>query len=264
MSGMREEMLTEVHPHPSPRPQERGNPLPLIEKSEAMDCRSLGRKGAAGIGALFGLLLLAIVRVQADQVEMQNGDRYAGKVVSLSSNVVVLESPILGTVRLPRGQVARLDLGAPQTNAPASPAPPDRRARPAPAAPASTPAANASTTKPDPLRELRANTNLIQQVQQQVLGDASPEATAKYNELLGGLMSGKLNVNDIRVQAQSAADQLRTLKRELGDEAGGDTLDTYLSILDKFVKETASTESATTNAAPPPAPTKKPQGPVHN
>jgi hypothetical protein len=61
----------------------------------------------------------------------------------------------------------------------------------------------------------------------------------KFNELLGGLMSGKLSVDDIRAQAKTAADQLRALKREGGEDAGF-AADTYLAILDHFLKDTAS------------------------
>ena len=66
----------------------------------------------------------------------------------------------------------------------------------------------------------------------------------KFNELLGGLMSGKLSVDDIRAQAKTAADQLRALKREGGEEAGF-AADAYLAILDHFLKETPPASSAT-------------------
>ena len=46
---------------------------------------------------------------------MQNGDRYSGKVVSLSADTLVLQSDVAGTLRLPRSGVAQLTLG---TNAP--------------------------------------------------------------------------------------------------------------------------------------------------
>ncbi len=59
-------------------------------------------------------------------------------------------------------------------------------------------------------------------------------------------MSGKLTVNDLRKEAKSAADQLRAVKRDLGDDSG--TLDGYLSILDSFLNETASPAGSATNA----------------
>ena len=193
------------------------------------------------------VLLLSAGRLQADQVEMQNGDRYAGHVLSVSTSSVVLQSDVLGTLRLPRGKVAVITLGAGvATNSPALPSVANTQTLvPSPAH------ANATSNVPPAFRQLGANTNLIQQVQKQFLAGAGPEANTKFNELLGGLMSGKLTVDDIRAQAMTAADQLRALKREGGEEAGFAT-DAYLAILDHFLKETApSAGSATTAPAPP-------------
>jgi hypothetical protein len=79
------------------------------------------------------------------------------------------------------------------------------------------------------------------------LSTAGPDANKKYNELLGGLMSGKLDVNDIRAEAASAANQIRALKRELGDDAGG-SLDGYLTILESFLGETAAPTGSSAKA----------------
>src|SRR6266702_4560980 len=54
--------------------------------------------------------------LRADQVETQSGDRYVGKVLSVNADTLVLQSEVLGTVRLPRAKVAQIILG---TNAPA-------------------------------------------------------------------------------------------------------------------------------------------------
>lgn len=206
----------------------------------------LARIGAALVCAAL-VLFLTPGRLWADQVEMQNGDRYAGHVLSLNTNTVVLQSDVLGTVRLPRAKVAVIMLGSmpasspallSRTNAPVlgpSTAPTNKPPKPSPA-----------------LAQLGASTNLIKQVQQQFLSDAGPEANNKFNELLSGLMSGKLGVDDIRAEAKTAADQLRALKRDGGEEIGFAT-DAYLAILDHFLKETAPSGSATN------APASKPQ-----
>jgi hypothetical protein len=178
-----------------------------------------------------------------DQVEMQNGDRYAGQVVSLGTNTVVLKSDVLGTLRLPRAKVAVITLGAvPATNSPSLRSPTNGEARTPP-----TGAVNAAPDVSPALHELAASTNLIQQVQKQFLSSAGPEANDKFIELLGGFMSGKLSVDDIRAQAKSAADQLRALKRDSGENAGF-AADTYLTILDHFLKETAPSGSASNSA----------------
>jgi hypothetical protein len=197
--------------------------------------------------ALAGWLLLAGAgQLPADQVELQNGDRYVGHVLSLNTNAVVLRSEVLGTLRLPRSKVAVITFGpVPPTN---SAAPPigTNAGLPKPAAVLT----NAASGVSPALKGMSVHTNLIQQVQKQFLSDAGPEANAKFNELLGGLLTGKLSVDDIRAQAKTAADQLRVLQRESGED-GGLASGVYLSILDHFLKETAPPGSAT--KAPPSA-----------
>src|SRR2546425_6244874 len=135
---------------------------------------------AAVLGGIFG--------ASGDQLEMVNGDRYSGKVVSLSSNLVVWQSEIFGTVNLPREKVVTINLGAGgRTNL----------ARVASGTKGQGGAAGLTnavgTNGTAGLRQLSANTNLIQQVQSQFLSDADPAAKAKYNELMGGLLTGKLS-----------------------------------------------------------------------
>jgi hypothetical protein len=96
-------------------------------------------------------------------------------------------------------------------------------------------------------RNLGANTNFIGQIRQQVLA-GNPEAASNYDEMVSGLMTGNLNMDDLRREAKSSADQLRQLKRDLGPDAG-DSVDAYLSVLDNFLKET---DAKPVNAAPAP------------
>jgi Fe-S-cluster containining protein len=209
-------------------------------------------RAAGALGCAVLLLFAAAGRMLADQVEMQNGDRYAGQVLSLNTNTVVLQSDVLGTLRLPRAKVAIITLGpGPATNSPPLPSLTNAQVR----APSVTPAPAPPNPSPA-LRQLGANTNLIQQVQKQFLSGAGPEANTKFNDLLGGLMSGRLSVDDIRAEAKSAADQLRALKRESGEDAGFAT-DAYLAILDHFLKETAPSGSASNSSGSLPKP--KPQ-----
>ena len=53
----------------------------------------------------------AALWLQADQVEMQNGDRFSGKVFSVSADTVVLQSDTLGKITVPRKKVASLTFG---------------------------------------------------------------------------------------------------------------------------------------------------------
>jgi hypothetical protein len=190
-------------------------------------------------------LCAAAFPARADLVEMQNGDRYVGHVVSLDAEKLVLQSEVLGNVNLPRPHVTLVSFGnkAITNLARSTPAGSPRLA------PAPTALTNSNSDLSRMLRQLGSSTNLIQQVERQFLGDAGPEAKDKFNELLGGLMTGKLNVDDIRAQASSAADQIRALKKDLGNDAGW-TLDAYLGILDRFLKETAPPVAGRTNSAP--------------
>ena len=182
--------------------------------------------------AIAALCLWSPPTARADQIEMQNGDRYIANVVSLNSNTLVVRNEVLGTVHLPRGKVASITFG---------------RAATIPSVQSKTNAAlaqplsgltNSTSEFAAALHQLGAQTNLIQQVQSEFLAGVGPEANNKFNELLNGLTTGKLTLGDLRNEAKSAADQLRALEKDLGDDSGF-ALDGYLSILDGFLSETA-------------------------
>ena len=212
-------------------------------KPSLFDCLNLARICRDIFSA--AIFCLAAGVLHADQVQMQNGDRYFGK-VTLNTNSLTLQSEILGTVQLPRNKVASITLGTNLVSAVASTGL---------AASNHVSASLAATNQPLPasLRKLAAQTNLIQQVQSRFLTDAGPEANAKFNELMTGLTTGKLTINDLRAEARSAATQVREMRRGLDDETGS-SLDMYLSILDSFLKE--SPASGGPAIAPP---TPKPQ-----
>jgi len=190
---------------------------------------------------------------KGDQIETQSGDRYTGKVLSMNGETVVLQNDVLGTVRLPREKIAQIRFG---TNAPASNKTVEgstNRITALASSAQTSPATDLSTS----LRQLGTNSNVIQQVRSQFLNGAGGEANSKFDELLSGYLSGKLTVNDIRKQALSAVDQLRDARKDLGESAGP-MLDSYLAILNSFLKETEPTDSSVTNV--PPAPSKSKSG----
>jgi hypothetical protein len=193
------------------------------------------------------IFLCAATGLRADQLELQNGDRFSGKVLSVSADTVVLESDVLGKITVPRQKVARLAFGT-NAVAPAAAGPATGMAvttnLPTATALAVLLKTNAATAA---LRPPEADTNVIRKIREQMLG-GSPEAASKYDEMVASLLSGKMNVDDLRRQAQSSADELRELKRELGPDAG-DSLDGYLTVLDQFLKESAT---GSTNAPPLP------------
>ena len=202
--------------------------------------------------SVFLFLLVAATWLRADEVDMQNGDRYFGKVVSVSADTVVMNSEMLGKINVQRKMVAGLVFGTNNSAALVVVGPVTHISEPTnlPAAPAFTSSAALANTNVDlsiALRRLGTGTNFVGQIRQQMLA-GSPEAAGKYDEMVNGLMSGNLNLNDLRQQAKTSADQLRELKRELGPDAG-DSMDAYLEVLDNFVKET---DAGSVGAAPAP------------
>ena len=183
----------------------------------------------------------------ADQLEMQNGDRLSGKVLTASASTVVFESEMLGKINVPRKNILAVTFGAnaapikaasgaTQVSVPANP----HAAIPLPALSGTNAVWSGSIRSPD------MDTNVIRQVREQMLA-GNPAAAAKFDEIADGLMSGKLDLDDLRRQARAAADQLREFKRQ--DPEIGDSLDAYLQVLDGFLNEPADRPA---NAASPP------------
>ncbi|HEY3762494.1 MAG TPA: hypothetical protein VGN23_12175 [Verrucomicrobiae bacterium] len=173
--------------------------------------------------------------VCADQVVMLNGDVLNGSVLSANTNAVTLQNSNLGTVVLPRAKISSINFGAATTGV-------------TPGSITTTPAPSVSDTNTDMaamLRGLQSDSNLVQQVQSQILGSASPDAVKKFNDMLNGLSTGQIDMTSLRQQAQSEADELRSLKKDLGPNDTGE-VDSYLAILDDFLQETAPTNSRAT------------------
>jgi hypothetical protein len=190
------------------------------------------------------VLWLALAGIRADQVEMQNGDRYLGKVLSLTTDKLVIQSDVLGKLTLPRDKVALIALGTIlKTNAASvSPLAPEPVNAPAVAL------TNSNSDIAGALRGLGSDPKTIERIRGQFLAGAGADANQKFDEMLGGLASGKLNLDSIRSEADSAATRLRAMKKELGPDAG-EALDAYLVILDNFLKETTPSAGSVPGAA---------------
>jgi hypothetical protein len=211
---------------------------------------------------LFGLTLVALALcgarpLKADLIELINGDHYRGTVMGMDSNNIDFLSEIQGRVHLPRNKVAQITfhevIARPvaRTNAAIGSAAPVVLAgagRPAPSASIILSGTNnlsavAATAGPasaeavvEQMRKQGVAPQLMNQVQEQIFGKASPEASQKFEEIMNGLMSGSISVADLRVQAQNAIKQARDAKKDLGGDAG-EMLDGYIGILEKFVAE---------------------------
>lgn len=199
------------------------------------------------ITLLAAFLLLAVLVSRADQIVMQNGDILNGKVLMMTTNTLVLQNENLGTVTLPRTKVSNIAFGTVMVKAPV----PVALAAKAMATPQPGGAeTNSISDLQAMLHGIRGESNLVQQVEAQVMGSsASPEAVNKFNELLDGLSSGKIDMNGLRAEAQTAARQLQEYKKEMGPEAGGE-IDSYLAILNNFLQETGQPNAATNSPAP--------------
>ncbi len=192
--------------------------------------------------------------VKADLIELTNGDHYRGTVISMTQTQVEFQSEIQGRVTLPRDKIAQITLH----DVVAKPLVVSKPATaPVPSLIVSgvhnsPPPTNQADAVVQQLRQQGVDPKLIDQVQQQIFGKSSPEAAQKFNELMSGLTSGKLSMQDIRNQAQSAIDQIKAAKKDLGGDAG-EMLDSYLGILEKFVQESIADNSS---PVPPPTPAK--------
>jgi hypothetical protein len=218
----------------------------------------------------FAIAVLALCHagpLKADMIELINGDHYRGTVLGMDTNNIDFLSEIQGRVHLPRGKVAQITFHevvarpVARTNAPAASAPVASIILSGPSSPAAGTVA-AATTGPasaeavvEQMRKQGVQPQLMNQVQEQIFGKASPEASLKFQEIMNGLMSGQISVQDLRGQAQSAIQQARDAKKELGGDAG-DMLDGYIGILEKFVAETAPSTATPAPAATSSTPTK--------
>lgn len=144
----------------------------------------------------------------------------------MSTNSVVLQSETAGKLTLQRSQVAAIHFD---------------NARLAPA----------TSTMPEKLQSAPARafkgpgsqTNLVEMVQRDLLSQATPEATKQFQDMVSGLLTGRLTVDDLKKQAKSISDQAHAMKADMGDEAGM-ALDSYLAILDNFLKDKPVTEQS--------------------
>ena len=178
------------------------------------------------------LVLALVCAARADIVVFENGDRLSGKVLTMSESELKLKNEIQGTVTLPREKIASIHFKEAVTG----------------------PAVGALPNAGSVLKQLEGGNETdraIEQVQNDLLAGASPEAQQMYREMVRDLMSGKLQLGDIRAQAQTTLNELRSLEKELGDDGTSELLGSYAAILENFLKATPpAAESAPKSQAP--------------
>ena len=204
----------------------------------------------------------------ADTLELVNGDVYTGTIVSVNRSNLVFQSEIQGLVTLPRDKLASITFresvatkanGVSPSSAGAARFSLQYTNRSLRSANSAKSAKSVNSTNPpavranevvQQMRQQGVDPKLVSHVQEQILSRASPEASQKFDELLGGLLGGTISIEDIRSQAQSSIKAVQEARGELGSDLGG-VLDGYLVILQNFLKETdpaPPTRQATTNA----------------
>lgn len=215
------------------------------------------------MSALIGIALGAGgIAARADSMQLVNGDRYSGRLLSVNQSNVVFQSEIQGVVVLPRAKVAQISFqNAVALNTPTPPAtpPPDVYGPPIPPTVGISEAGStggaifamsASHTNSliQQIRQKGVDPKLLGTVEDQVLSQATPETRQMFKDMVGGLMTGSLSVGDVRAQAVSSIKDLKEAKKTLGKD-GDDVLDGYLAILEKFVQETEATPPTKTTGA---------------
>jgi hypothetical protein len=169
------------------------------------------------------------VLASGDVLNLSNGDRYVGVIEIVNAKEVHLKSDVVGLLKVPRDKVASIYFG---TNRPP---------------------VKLSSTLNEEAADSKLDAKAVDQVQKEFLATAGPEANAMFAEMVQGLASGKINVEDIRKQASDTLKELRELQGEGGDEENA-LLSSYVSILEKFIKSGPANKNSATNspwAVPP-------------
>lgn len=174
--------------------------------------------------AAFLLVSSQAVVINAELVQLVNGDQLHGRVVSMNESHVQFESEITGRMELPRDKVVAIFFQL---------------------TPRTVGGVRQDTASVEELIQRMQKEGIdpasVRQIQQQLLG-GNPEASRVFNEMVQGLMSGELSVKDVRARAQDSIEQIRAHRDELEEEVGP-LLDGYLSILEGFVERTAPPEN---------------------
>ena len=220
------------------------------------------------VSTLLSAALLATAAAHADTVQLSNGDSVSGEVILLDAAALTLRSEHLGELHIPRAKVAALFLGEGRVEASSrrttafepvpdqpklagAPAPSPAQAAPRPATAAPRTGAAAGTVE-DILGQLQNQgvaPQTMQEMQTQFPLLNTPEVQEFFQDRVGGLASGRLNVQDIRGDAVQALDAINDLEKDLGPEAA-DALRGYKSILQSFVNQT-SPEQSEVEVTPP-------------
>ena len=216
-------------------------------------------KGDAMISRLSVLVLIALPcpALLADRVQLSNGDSVSGTLIEVTGGHVVIDSPLLGNVRLLRADVRAVRFGTKEQieadiqkeNAALIKAA-TQKVMAARVGAETKPAVPVAGGVPNPIggqpiAAPKANMNLGNQDIDGAMGhlnqmfpDAkAPEIQNHVRNQLGQILSGQKGLGDIRNQAADTSRQVRQMKGELQKMGAWNPMyDMYLGILDNFVE----------------------------
>ncbi|QDT65348.1 hypothetical protein [Calycomorphotria hydatis] len=201
-----------------------------------------------------GLVLVAGMGLAwADSIELENGDVVSGKITSVDGEKVTLQSDALGELKVERNKVAAIYFG---DRKPVVKQPAEALAEVVPqedAAPSQKhlkshqtplykmprqPGQNQLDGILGQLQGKGVTPDTMGQLQQQFPLLADPKVSKMFQDKVTGLMTGTLDIQDIRKDAIDALDKIEELEEELGPE-GAAALGHYKGILQSFVNRSA-------------------------
>jgi hypothetical protein len=175
------------------------------------------------IGRLAALwLMTCALSLRADVLSLSNGDRFVGSIELVNATEVHIKSEVLGLMKVPRAKVVSIYFG---TNQPA--------------------ATSIVGERDASIPGLKLDAKAVEKVQDDFLATAGPEANAMFKDLIQGLTSGKLSVDDIRDQARASLEELKDLQKEIGDDGDNPLLQSYVGILQNFINKGSTNRAKT-------------------
>jgi len=187
-----------------------------------------------GLALSLGTVLM-IATVNADTIQLLNGDNVSGKILSVDGTHVKLQSDVFGQLSIERKKIAAIHFG--------DAAPPKAVAIPAPQVQIQVKPPQPGQEVLDQLRGQGLDPSTLNDIKRAFPLLTQPGAGKYFDESVTGLMSGKIGVSDIRKDALKVVDEVNKLEKELGPQAT-QALRPYMSILENFIRQT--------EPAPPP------------
>jgi len=168
-------------------------------------------------------ILLILHPLVSETLELRNGDRFQGKLLSVQENGLEWEHAVLGKLTIPKEQVAAVYFVTPQ------------------AVETSHKISSITNGAAQDTSKMQIAPEMVDKVRMEILGAAPQEAQDQFNEMVSGLVSGKIQVGDVRKMAIDTVAEVESLREDLGEDVGF-ALDGYLSILKSFIGKTAPAE----------------------